>query len=58
MGISSAIGIGTNYHHLHKNGDAHHQVSLMRNSRLNLFIKQKKNSYIGKWQWEEEKAWR
>lgn len=27
IGITSAIGIGTNYHHLHKNGDLHHQVS-------------------------------
>lgn len=65
MGITSAIGIGTNYHHLHKNGDAHHQVSFKWDSRSNLFIKEKTFLFIlnvfihtGKWQWEEEKAWR
>lgn len=30
MGITNAIGMGTNYHHLHKNGDMHHQVSYLK----------------------------
>jgi hypothetical protein len=60
-----SMGIGTNYHHLHKNGDIHHQVSNGREevcthaTRSNILIHFLciVLTHLGKWQCEEKEAW-